>query len=594
MSFRKMQTKLETIAQQERYKGDFPREISVRQFTPSVKTPDFKAHTNLRTKETEISYNPDYAEENSQKTEVIVRDVSRHEINHHRYKGFNGCPRNLDNAVELIFEPIYNTISNQGYSQQDASYMENTLEDTILHTDLSRGNSLEGIAAFFDNVGTHSQKFTKFYEAHVKLNMMLMGSKKQRRSMGKFYTHQEEITEVLKSFLERTGLSGLTQEVGHTLEKRDGKLVKIGGKTVKDRQKIRDFLNDENNWPEIARIYAEEFSKLLEPNYAMPIFNHSGAGTNGRESEDASNEGNEFDAEMNTRAYKAKRVKQADADKENVPKWINPIEALDILYESLAQRLEINAEVFTRTDTMPILWYSNRPFDPEKDDFKRVSFGFDDHGDIELRKKRFHEDIPLEVKVSERGFPKARFVMLDTSGTMSYAFDGSRDIGNTKIVPWGDKSRYHGALVEFWGFLEYLKQNHLLNQTAIDLASFDSETFIGRGLTKAKEIALRPRFGGDTRIELDKIQEMFEGRGSLIFTICDGAVYNWDKIKKDFIAAASKHAYFHLQIGELDTTSRQVVKDLKESGFHIEHIKTAQDLRGRVVDLTDSLLRSRQ
>ena len=39
------------------------------------------------------------------------------------------------------------------------------------------------------------------------------------------------------------------------------------------------------NWSLISKVYAEEFSKLMEPSYARSLPNHSGAGTKGRENE---------------------------------------------------------------------------------------------------------------------------------------------------------------------------------------------------------------------------------------------------------------------------------------------------------------------
>src|SRR3989338_5073418 len=248
-----------------------------------------------------IGYNPEY---NQEKLSLMTRDVSRHEVNHKKYKGFNGCPRNLEYHVEKIYEPIADVLSEKGFNSSDAHYVANVLEDSILHSDLSGRFALDGISEAFSDAGrsTENQQYTPFYDAHVKLNMFLWGNKKHKRQLKKYFVHdkekQEKISEVVQKFLERSGL----KEIG------------------KDRNSIKNFLNDENNWKKISGIYAEEFSKLMESNYAMPIFNHSGKGTKGRESESRGIvEGNEFDYEMEKEEYKIKRVQRNYDSKDKKP-----------------------------------------------------------------------------------------------------------------------------------------------------------------------------------------------------------------------------------------------------------------------------------
>ena len=55
-----------------------------------------------------VAFNPEYAKkkENEGKTEHTVKSITRHEINHKGYKGFNGCPRTTENHAGKIMEPI--------------------------------------------------------------------------------------------------------------------------------------------------------------------------------------------------------------------------------------------------------------------------------------------------------------------------------------------------------------------------------------------------------------------------------------------------------------------------------------------------------
>jgi len=574
------------LARQEIISGSHKGSFEIREFS---RKPHFKASTSLATRKINLKYNPEYEKKKPGRIIIIgARDLMRHEINHHKYKGFHGCPRSLDEHVKLIYEPISDILSPQGFNKKDCHYAANALEDSILHADLSRKCSLQGIVNFFEDVADSKKtmKFTPFYEAHVKLNMYLWGNKQQKKQLKSYYMHPEEVKEALVSFNEKSGIFSLKTD------------------SIKDRAAIRQYLNNEQNWPRIAKAYAEEFSKLMTPGYAMELPNHSGEGTSGSGNEDEDEdsdedeasgrenpediEGNEFDKEMHTKKFKIKRIKEADANNEGIPSWIDQFEAMDLLYTSLGQKLVVKAESFTEQSRMPIYWYGKREFDPEKDNLKHVKFGFRDDGKLQLQKKRWHIDMPIEYKKSPRGFPEARFILLDTSGSMAWGFNKKDDIGKDNIIPWGDRSRYHGALVEWYGFLEYLKQNYLLQQTNISLVNFSDDTYMKKGLMDAKKLALNPQFGY-TDLDLEKINDMFAGRENIIFTISDGSIDNWSDIKDEFMRKAKQHYYFHLQIGGSNT----MTKDLKKNNFYIEYIRSADELHGRTVDLTDKLYRGK-
>ena len=51
--------------------------------------------------------------------------------------------------------------------------------------------------------------------------------------------------------------------------------------------------------------------------------------------------------------------------------------------------------------------------------------------------------------------------------------NGGSNIGNTSIIPWGTNSKYHFGLLGWYGLLEYLKQNHVLNLPKLMLVCFN-------------------------------------------------------------------------------------------------------------------------
>ena len=85
---------------------------------------------------------------------------------------------------------------------------------------------------------------------------------------------------------------------------------------------------------------------------------------------------------------------------------------------------------------------------------------------------------------------------------------------------------------------------------------------MGRNLRESEELALKPDFGG-TSFDEQSLDELFRGKGSLVYTISDGEISNWGDVKEKFIERAKKHHYFHLQIGE----KTQMYRDLKSAGL---------------------------
>ncbi len=596
----------------------------------------FEGHINQQSKDIHMEYKPEYEKRKPGKTLEVMVNVERHEINHigDARLGYRGCPKNLSNH-KMLYEAAKDTLFEQGFSQHDLQYMVNVFEDFVDNINLADGFDIEGLIRFYEDVG-EATGFSDFFEAFVKLQAIFF-PKKYKHLLQKFYKHKPKVKEVIDNFLNRAGLNMQTE------------LYK--GVDGRDKRAMLNYINNEGNWAELMRIFTEEFSKLMEPGYALPIPGLSGAGTKGysadkkddkdgkggkgdegkkKGEEDSDKEGegkgkgdeeseadagdddfddgfgDDFDDEddgpekpdvdwdkMKGGNYFDKEMKDPEKRKalayedyiggKGRPELIDYYEALNAVYERLARRLNIKAEVMTKTMTVPLVWYGKRKFDPKKDRPKHLAFGFDDKGNIEIKKKRYHTSMPLEYKVAHRGFPEARFVMLDTSGSMGgYG-------GDSEYIPWGKNSKYHYALLAWYGFLEYLKKNHLLKETTTSLANFSGSTILAKGLEGAKRTALRPQFGG-TYLDMEKIKEMFQGQGSLMFTISDGEIGNWGNIKDEFIKSAQKHYYFHLQIGGQNSVSR----DLEEANIPVYYVQGENDLWKKVINIADTLYRKKK
>lgn len=538
----------------------------------------FKAKTDLRTGRHNYEYNPRYADSNGEeKFFETVRDLPKHEINHHKYKGCIGCPQTVDKSHDLFFLPAYEILSEKGFSEEDVDYLTNALQDTILHRDLRvhQGFRLEGMVNFFEDQGYHSKresadrsrkrakklKFSDFYEAHVKLNMFLWGNKQQKKKLKRFYSHSQNVNEVLRRFLDR---------VGHLKGSENPYL---------------DFL-DESDWEAITKIYAQEFSELMTPGYALPLINHSGAGTRGRESEPHDDEGNIFQKQRRTNRFKKARVMKANSRGEPAHPWISSYEAMDLLYSGLAEKIILKAETFTNPEQMPIVWFGKRPFNP-KDNLKQTTFGFSDRGKFELKKRRYHIDTPTRAKSSPRSFPEIKFGLFDVSGSMTQDILGGNNIGNTNIIPWGDNSKYHWGIMLEYGILEYLRQNHLLQQNTISGAFFGEDTVVVNGLNELKKRLLNSVFERDTQIGFEEVKRFFSKRGNLLYTISDGIIGNWGKIRDDYINLAKNHCYVHLHMG----TPNIMTNNLEENNLLVVYGEDGKGIVQKVIYLTDNLFR---
>jgi len=550
----------------------------------------FKMHTNMKDKNTLIQYDPRYAENKSEaKLIESTSDGMAHEGYHHIK-----CPQTVEKDTDLFFEPMYEILDEKGFNKQDIHYATNALQDSILHDAGKHEEKRDwnGIVNFFENQGefAENKKLTGFYEAHVKMNMDLWGAKKQRKTLSKFYTNKKNVKESLDGFYGELN-NGKFKSINESYirSKKDKNGNWIDRKNIQtqsfDKTGIQQYLLDEENWSEVSAVYAKHMSKLMIPGYAMPTTDNSGAGTKGREEEDSSDEGTPFQKERESRNFKKSRVMKANKKGEEAPPWIDKMEVLDIVYEAMVDQIQIKAESYRNPESFPVAWYANREFNEEKDNFRNTSFGINDKGELELRKKQYSIDIPIEVKTSPKSFPKIKFGMIDVSASMLSGISG--DSGSESIIPWGDNSKYHWALMTQFGIFEYFKRNHLLSQNSISAATFGESTKVVEGYRKTKEYLLSPSFECSTNIDIKQVKKFFEGRGNLIYTCSDGQINNWDNIEDEFIREAKRHSYIHFQFGR----NTNMTKSLKDNGLEVIIAEDGKGVVRDVIDLTDKIIR---
>jgi hypothetical protein len=561
-------TDLEKTVAQEIAHGEFQGSFSIQ---PTHQTIPFAAHIKLpQLRDIHISYDPRFAQENPQQTQTIVKDITAHEINHKGYKGFVGCPQTVDNHAELFIEPMIEVLP--GYSPATVHDLANALQDSILHCDLHKTRNLAGISDFFTIIGKKQAEhiFSPFYQAHVMINMYLWGTSAQKKQLSAHYTPDtttaKKIGEAVKTFIETSGIA------------------QSYIKGFRDPKTIREYVTEPQNWKKIATEYAKALSPLIPKEQSSSLFDDLSNDSSGRpQATPKSSQGrNQFDEEMQSNDYKRKRVKQALERNESMPNWLSQFEALDTLYSSLAKQLQLKVESYTHGHQFPVSWYRQKDFEPTIDKPKHLTMGIRSDGTVGLKRKTLFESHPVPVKSSPKGIPQIRYCLLDSSGSMLEPVDDSQVSRPSKCIPWGETSKYHHALLGWYGILAYLDAHHLGGNAHVGLAQFSENTTVAQGLIEAKKLALNPTFGNNTLLDTTIFSSFLKGENNLLFSISDGEISNWGTVFPYIVEHSKRNHYFHIQIGD----KTKSCLDLEKKGIPFVVVRNARDLAQTVVDLT--------
>jgi hypothetical protein len=261
-------------------------------------------------------------------------------------------------------------------------------------------------------------------------------------------------------------------------------------------------------------------------------------------------------------------------------------EQLDSLYRRLAKPLTVRVEAMTKKTGLTIAPLTRRPFDEEKDDPAKIKLSklYITDGGLKFA----YPDQPLTVtarsKFQRRSFPDFKMVVLDNSGSMKQGID-SGGVGKTSFIPWGDNSKYHYALLGFYGIENFLQRQGIAQYIEHGLSAFSSTTRFKKagfsGIDEVRKLALAPEFG-NTYIDAQTLKQALEGRESFVLSLSDGEVGNWDQEKAAFADLAKRNHYAHIQIG----SPTQFSRDLESWEIPVFPVNSGGDLSRLMVDIT--------
>ncbi|GEM_PF-4778325 len=516
----------------------------------------------------------------------VCDDVTLHEVGHNKLRNDEhglGVPGDLQ-GKEITIDAVSKAMIEAGrYSPQGVLYLENLVADVINNLNCTNYSKFNGATMFFAEQGEvmENRKYSPLYEAFVKLNVGMWGAKRQRALVKHYYTDKKEIDEVVRSCVEEVGIT-------------------------KDRKKNLKLLFNKSQWHHTFYTFAKHLVKLMDQDAPEILF---GSGNGGKgyvvpvHFDDGPDAG-AFDPEEiydpllkrlldkdNLKKIMQRRNKQGD----DIPAFVENWRALDYLYQGLASELYIKAESPKKGQRMPIAPVQTRLFDPDRDVLDHILFGkimLDEHGKPAFSVPRSYLEHTARHKSSITSYPELNIAVLDNSVSMVEAANGD-GVGRQNIVPWGDNSKYHYALLSYYGVEKALHRMGVGTKTRYNLVTFSSHTeatgeksYDDR--TAIKRRILEPVFGGSTNIDTGILARSAHEPGSVLMTISDGAIQNWDTVKDDFKRIIADKFYVHFQIGS-DT---QTTRDLESWGATVVKISDAAEMPKRAIDVTKGFYQS--
>jgi hypothetical protein len=373
-----------------------------------------------------------------------------------------------------------------------------------------------------------------------------------------------------------------------------------------------DNIYSRDRWEGLAREYARRVAKYLDESAEMPMPQYSpddetatpgggggggsgspqdkkdkgkkgGPGGPGEDKKDEDKKGPGSDPDQ-----LGKDLDKADMEKimmgrkagQGIPFYIETTPALDAYYRGLSKRIPLKAAGKLPSARMPLVPLLYEPFDDEAHDVADAHMGklYRDQLQGRLVPSVIRSKLPIDIPIrkEKRHLPDFIMSLIDSSGSMMMKW------GRTNIVPWGDESYYHYALLTFYGILRFFEMERILHKLDVSAAIFSDVTLTASGLDEAKRLILNPSSGG-TRLDVTKVMDCVRGRENALFSmISDGDIVNWAHVREEFIRLAKKNQFFMIQIG---AQSRASV-DIAAAGLPVHYVSNHKDIVKLAIDLT--------
>ena len=348
-----------------------------------------------------------------------------------------GCPFDIywhDKILEAVKQALPQD------KKQHASYVTNAFEDLIINPRCREYNGdFSGQVLFWDDQGLSCRQkglknYTPFYEAFVKLNMHLWGDNADTALLKRHYSKDKKVEDAVKKVVRDLSL----------------------------QQNIQDtsVLFMRQNWQRMAGAFTKDLADLLEipPQERLSAFSSDGKGEG--EGQDKQTSGNGIEQKMPTSEGKEEIAFGRYGGNESLSTNLTNYEQLDALYRKLARAIPVKVEAMTRQQSLKVAPLTYRGYDPDRDDPARIRVSKLVLGRDGLTFAYEHEPLTVDsrFKMQRKSFPDFKLVVLDNSGSMKLDPNNGNKVGKTSAIPWGDNSKYHYALLGFYGIENFLQR----------------------------------------------------------------------------------------------------------------------------------------
>jgi hypothetical protein len=497
---------------------DYQKDLNL---VPDAQTETFCRNTGIKDAELEIG-----------------DSILKHECGHRELPARTtfGCPYDVE-THDRIKSEVAKALKEKGKdpsaivgSGQDLSgYVTNCVEDILDNVNCRNHTDFAGQTLFWNNQGlTRSQngKYNPFYEAFVRTNLFLGKEVKSHTLLSRFFSGDERVLPAVRGFLE---------DVCRETEEKSS--IGLNGKQGFQKLFTRNLEQRRKLWQELAYSFTSKTADLLDVPPQEQMF---GAGGNGES-------GNPFDKEMTDPQVQEKIAMGRYMSKEGPSYHADLQEQLYSLYKATSKAIRVETSSFTSSQSMPIVHFGKR-FATEED--RKIRFrgiGFDSEGKLGLKTARHHLDFPASYKTHPTQFPSLKIAVMDRSGSMASAPDGSENVGDTSFIPWGDKSKYHFALKGYFGIDNYLERQGVSPFMDCSVVGLSGEEVIsGKPREVAKRLLHNPQ-GSHTTLNASQLENQLSG-SALVVSISDGDV-SMPSDTSSLDAKLKDSDYVHIQIG---------------------------------------------
>lgn len=485
-------------------------------------------------------------------TEPVVQlgnALARHEAVHTEAliegKTF-GCPGTIENHYELFMEQVIKAMQEKGKDpnafaggRTAAAYIANIIQDLIDDYACQKIGSMDADMLFMYEQGMKA-KYTKIYEAFSKLYAFINGQKDWNKLLKGFYTNDESVN---------NAVAAITRELGL-------------------QRGLCDSLLETGNWKQVAYTMASHLADLLEYDSQgnVIIIQLLPGGMH------------EVEPPPSSLAYE-RYVQELP-----LPLYMKADDSIWDIYWEIAERLEITAEGELKTQDLPIIPITHQVFDPDRHD----AFDIDpftpvwNYGEAEFGVPDYRMSLPIPLKERKEGYPSVNIALLDRSISMTEDVEGGDDAGATETIPWGDKSKYHFLYLGVASIVKGLFERNILDQVSLGGLFFGSTTDSASGFEEMKRTLSNPEFQSTTQFDIDEIRQSLGDEPTVFATVSDGQVWNWPSVRKEFLELASKHYFFHIQIGK----ETKMTRSLRKAGLKVLTVNNGDDLVRNLAQVT--------